>query len=109
MEKIKRKVINWEKTGKRLRTLRERNMAFIRYACFICHYDEGNCDGECENCDFDKDLDRSITRDELAKVFGTTATVINNWESGNTPVPLEDLFLYCQITDKKLDDILVFE
>lgn len=109
MEKIKRKVINREKTGGRLRTLRERNIALIRYACFICHYDEGNCDGECENCDFDKDLDRSITREELAKVFGTTPTVINNWESGATTVPLEDLFLYCQITNKKLDDIIVFE
>ena len=102
MELIERRLIDWVKTGKKLRTLRERNLKLIRYACFVCHYEDGNCDGECENCDFDKDLDRSITREELAKVFDTTATVINNWESGNTPIPLEDLMFYAKICDKEI-------
>ena len=108
MKVIERKVIDWVKTGKRLRTLRERNINLIRYTCYLCHYNQGNCDGECENCDFDKDLDRSITREELAKAFGTTATVINNWEAGNTPVPIEDLILYGQISGKDIAELIVF-
>lgn len=108
MDLIEREIIDWSKTGKRLRTLRERNLSLIRYTCFVCHYKEENCDGKCESCDFDKDLDRSITRDELAKVFGVTATIINNWEMGNTPVPLDDLLFYCQIAKQELREIIVF-
>jgi hypothetical protein len=109
MEKIERKFVDWVRTGKKLQTLREYNVDFIRYACYVCHYDQANCDGECGSCNFDGDLDRRITREELAKVFSTTATVINNWEDGRTPVPLEDLLLYCRISNKKLEDIIVFE
>lgn len=108
MEKINRRYIDWEKTGMNLRELRERNDPLIRYACFICHYNEGNCDGECERCRYSKGLDPQITRKELARVFNTTETVILNWERGTTPVPLDDIFYYCQIAKMTLDEILVY-
>ena len=108
MKKIERKNIDWEKTGKRLRVLREHDVQFMRYACFICHFNEGNCDGKCEKCALGGDLDSRITREELAKVFDTTAIVITNWEGGKTAVPLEDLLLYCQISGKELNELIVF-
>ncbi len=109
MEKIKKKSIDWEETGKNLQRLRERNFELTRYACFICHYDEADCDGECETCSFEKDLDRRITREELAKVFEVTDAVINNWETGRTAIPLEELYMYCEIIGKPFEEILVFK
>ena len=101
--------MDWEKTGKRLQALRERNIDLIRYTCFVCHFNQANCDGNCEECDFDKDLDTRITREELSQVFNVGEAVINNWETGRTPIPLEELFLYCEITNKRMDEIIAFE
>ena len=108
MESIVRKYINWKKTGKKLKALREHNLQLIRYACYVCHFDVANCDGNCETCNFDVSLDNRITRKELAKVFDTGESVIVNWENGDTPVPLDDLFLYCQISGKELKDIIAY-
>lgn len=107
MKEILRKNINWEKTGKKIQKLREHNLKMSRYACYACHFNEGNCAGECEICGFEKDLDNRIIREELAKVFGTSSSVIGNWETGRTPVPIEDL-LYCQITGESLEGVIVF-
>lgn len=109
MKKIERRTIDWVKTGKRLQMLREHDIDFIRYACFACHFNEGNCSGECENCGFDKDLDHKITREELAMIFSVTDAVVNNWETGRTAVPLEELYLYCDISNKTLEELVVFE
>lgn len=107
MEEIRRKYIDWVRTGKKLRFLRTNNVNLRRYVCWFTRYDEGNCSGECESCDFE--MDESISRLELAKAFTTTENVIFNWERGITSPELEDLLLYAEICGITLEDIIVFD
>ncbi len=111
MEVICRKNINWKKTAKMLRLLRNDNLRLRRYVCMIHTMNkltERDCDcSNCEECLFE--LDNSISQNELAYVFNVTESVIANWENGRSIPSLEDLMFYCQICGKTLDDIIVFE
>lgn len=101
-----RKRIDWLKTGKNLQLLRIDNLALRRYVCRSRNYGKGDCSGACENCRFD--MDNSISRAELAEVFAVSESVIFNWESGKTPVPLEDMYFYCEIAGVELREVVVF-
>ncbi len=107
MEKIVKKLINWEKTGRNLKFLRQGNMDLRRYVCRVLKYDDNDCDGACESCNYK--VDDSISQRELAEVFNVTDNVICNWESGKTVVGLEDLLYYCRIAKVDLFDLLVLE
>jgi len=107
MKKIERKVVDWRKTGIRLMRLRTNDMRLRRYVCWSLKYDRGECSGECGTCEYD--IDASISRAELAEVLCTSESVVFNWEKGKTPVGIEDLFMYSDITGIPLDEILVYE
>ena len=107
MKKVERKNVDCVKTGNRLMALRTSNLALRRYVCWSLRYDLGECSVECASCEFE--MDRSISRTELADVLSTTENVVFNWESGKTPVPLEDLLLYTGISSVPLEDIVVLE
>ena len=106
MKEIRRKYIDWDKTGKRLRNLRTGNTSLRRYVCWALRFDEGNCSGDCGNCEYE--MDSSISRNELATVFQTTESVIFNWENGKTSPELEDLIMYAEICGVRLEDIIVY-
>lgn len=109
--KTVRKFIDWEATGNKLFRLRSDNANLRRYVCSMLKKSTFKCNnntGNCYACD-DRYMDKSISRPELAAVFGVGESVINNWESGKTPVGVEDLLFYCQIAQVKMDEILVFK
>ena len=104
-----RKFIDWEATGNKLYRLRSDNANLRRFVCSSLRKGSDKCNNgldDCENCT-DKYMDRSISRTELAQVFGVSESVINNWESGKTEVGIEDLLFYCQIARVSLDAVLV--
>lgn len=107
MKKIERRVIDWRKTGIRLRRLRTNDMRLRKYVCWSLKYDLGECSGECDACEYD--VDASISRAELAEVLSTSESVIFNWENGKTPIGIEDLYMYSDITGRPLDEIVVYE
>ena len=107
MKKIERKIINWKKTGIRLQRLRTNDMRLRRYVCWSLRYEDGECSGECDVCEYD--IDASISRAELARVLCTSESVVFNWEKGKTPVGIEDLYMYSEITGRSIDEILVYE
>lgn len=107
MQKLTRMRIDWKKTGIRLKNLRDHNPELQRYACWFNHADHERCDKNCERCDLD--MDRNVSRAELAAVFQVTESVIANWESGRTSPELEDLFFYAALCHLTLEDILVTE
>ena len=106
MQEIKRKCIDWVKTGKRLLNLRTGNTSLRRYVCWRLKYDEGNCSGDCRNCEYE--MDASISRKELADVFQTTENVVFNWENGKTSPEIEDLLLYAEICGITMEQIIVY-
>ena len=95
MEKIVRRTIDWEKTGRNLQILRMDNLTLRRQVCFELNFEKGECEGNCSACRFD--MDASISRAELAAVFHTS------------DIDLEDMLLYCRISGVALEDILVYE
>ncbi len=101
-----RKCIDWTKTGKNLQLLRRDNIALRRFVCRTLNLDKGDCDGMCETCRYE--MDNSISRVELSRIFLVSESVIFNWESGKTPVSLEDMLCYCRIANVRLDDVVVF-
>ena len=107
MNSIKRKYIDWKKTGTRLRNLRNHNLELRRFVCKSLNYNKGECSGECKACEYE--MDNAISRVELATVFNTSESVIFNWENGKTPISIEDLLYYCQICGVEPFDVLVFE
>lgn len=106
MKNIKRKYIDWSKTGKNLKLLRDDNVNLRREACRVNNLHKADCSGECESCKYD--MDSNISRKELAALFGVSDNVIYSWETGRTPIGLEDLLFYCQIAKVKPEDIIVF-
>ncbi len=107
--KIVRSFIDWEATGNKLFRLRSDNPHLRKYVCSVLKKDTDKCkgDGNCENCK-DMYVDKSISRPELAEVFGVGESVINNWETGRTQIGIEDLLFYCQIAQVEIEDILIF-
>ena len=106
METIKRQTVDWTKTGKNLQLLRNDNVNLRRCACRANNLKKENCDGDCETCKYD--MDSNISRKELAVLFGVSDNVIYSWETGRTPIGLEDLLFYCKIARVKLEEIVVF-
>lgn len=108
--RVLRKFIDWEATGNKLFRLRSDNAHLRRYVCSMLKRNTSKCNsktGDCETCE-DKYMDKNISRSELAKVFGVSDSVINNWETGRTEIGIEDLLFYCQIAQVELQDILVY-
>lgn len=106
--KPSRQFVDWFKTGKNLQLLRIDNINLRREACRLKYLNEDECrgNGDCGDCRFE--MDNSISRKELAALFGVSDNVIYSWETGRTPIGLEDLLFYCQIAQVKLEDIVVF-
>ncbi|MBR6071809.1 MAG: helix-turn-helix transcriptional regulator [Acholeplasmatales bacterium] len=120
MELFNRPVINWIKTGERLALLRYDNNNLRRYVCFYNKKlnEEKSLDTlrpkytcffnyDCLNCN--EEMDKSISVQELANVFGKTRDVITNWETGKTMPDIEDLLLYSKITGLDINDIVIFD
>lgn len=106
MKTIHRNFIDCEKTGKNLQLLRENNIELRRFVCNALKHDYVECGGECETCRFE--MDNHISRKELADVFGVSESKIFNWENGKTPVTLEDMLFYSQISGEDLSELLIF-
>ena len=106
MKEISRKNIDWEKTGIRLRDLRDHDLNLRRYVCWYFKFGVANCSGDCMNCIYE--MDKNVSRTELSMVFAVTESVLFNWETGKTPPELEDLLLYADICGLTLDEIIVF-
>ena len=104
--KIKRKFIDWKKTGRNLQLLREDNIELRREVCRVLKHDKGECSGECSYCVYE--MDNHISRKELSEVFGVSDSVIFNWENGKTVVDYENLLFYSQLAQLPLDDIVIF-
>ncbi|MCM1043055.1 MAG: helix-turn-helix domain-containing protein [Corallococcus sp.] len=108
---VKRRVIDWQKTGLKLKLLRCDNLNLRRYVCrqlslglkmrHICKAEN------CENCIFE--VDNQISQAELAEVMNVSDSIITNWENGRTPPELEDLLFYADICKIDLFDIIVFK
>ncbi len=108
MEQIERKYVDWDKTAKNLKLLRQDNIALRRYVCRAIRMDNAECDGaDCAKCKYD--MDSSISRAELAKVFSVTESIVFNWESGKTIPTLDDLMFYAQVCGLDLFDVVVFQ
>ncbi len=103
---LTRRNIDWAKTGKVLELLRADNLALRRFVCRFHNAGKGDCGGNCANCRFE--MDSNISRKELADVFNVSESVVANWESAKTPVPMEDLLFYSDIAGVDLFDLLVF-
>lgn len=109
MEHVKRKLIDWEKTGKNLKLLRNDNLNLRRYVCreLNARNKELGCKGaDCAICKFE--MDNSISQAELAQVFHVTESRIVNWENSKSKPALEDLIFYSQICGIGLFDVIVF-
>ena len=99
--------IDWPKTAQNLKLLRNDNLNLRQYVCHALKFDEANCSGECEKCKFD--MDSSISQIELAQVFGVSAGVIANWETGRTTPSFEELIFYSEICGLGLTQVVVFK
>ena len=106
MPTFTRKFIDWDKTGYNLEQLRLTNPALRKKSCRSRIFEAGECEGDCDRCRFE--MDNSISRAELAQIFGVSEHVIYSWERGRTPVGVEDLLFYCDVAEVALSDILVF-
>ena len=100
------KYIDWTKTAQNLKLLRNDNINLRKYVCHALKYDDANCSGACETCKFD--MDASISQNELAEVFGVSASVIANWETGRTVPSIEELIFYSEICEIGLSEVVVF-
>lgn len=113
MEQICGKSINWVRTGKNLEFLRRHNVKLIKKVCAYCRSQEDSktyCEGgsKCETCTFD--MDNHISRSELARaVVGWSDSQVANWEAARSVISIEDLYVYCQLCEINLEDILVFD
>ena len=111
MEKYTAKSINWVKTGKKLEYLRRHNINLIKKVCAYCRSQENSkyyCVGgdKCKNCTFD--MDNHISRNELASaVAGWSDSQVANWEDARSIISIEDLYVYCDLCELTLEDIIV--
>lgn len=106
MKQLNRQYIDWAKTAKNLKLLRQDNINLRRYVCSQLNFDKGDCDGLCETCKFD--MDHSISQAELAKVFNVSESMVVNWENSKSRPQLDDLIFYSQICGIDLYDVIVF-
>lgn len=107
MERIERKIVDWQKTAKNLKLLRNDNIELRRYVCFVLRTKRNDCEGKtCDTCRFD--MDNCISQSELAEVFNVSESMVANWENARSQPSIEDLLFYAQICKLTLDDLLVF-
>lgn len=109
MERIKRKVIDWDKTSKNLKLLRNDNINLRKYVCRELNFKKKKygCDGtDCDTCRFD--MDNSISQAELAQVFHINENRIVNWENNRSKPTIEDLIFYSQICGIDLYEVIIF-
>lgn len=106
MTKVKKKFIDWDKTAKNLKLLRNDNLDLRRYVCSELNYGKSDCSGDCDNCKFE--MDHNISQTELAKVFRVSESMVANWENGKSRPSLDDLIFYSDICKIGLYDIIVF-
>ncbi|MDE7379711.1 MAG: helix-turn-helix domain-containing protein [Clostridia bacterium] len=106
MATVKRKFIDWEKTAKNLKLLRQDNINLRRFVCGELNRDKGNCAGVCEACRFE--MDHSISQLEISKVFNVSESMIVNWENNKSRPQLDDLIFYSQICGIDLYDVIIF-
>lgn len=99
--------IDWDKTAQNLKLLRGDNLQLRKFVCKALRFEEAECSGECESCKFD--MDNSISQTELAEVFGVSAGVIANWETGRTYPDLNDLLFYAYICNIPLSKVVVLK
>lgn len=111
MQKLVGKSIDWVRTGKQLEYLRRHNINLIKKVCAYCRSQEDAktyCEGgeKCKTCTYD--MDNHISRNELASaVAGWSDSQVANWEDARSIISIEDLYIYCQLCDLTLEDILV--
>lgn len=103
---IRRKVIDWVRTGKNLELLRNDNIELRRSVCGALRQARGECSGDCAKCKYE--MDNNISRKELSEVFGVSDSVIYNWENGKTVVAYDDLLFYAQLAKIDINEIVVF-
>ena len=120
VELKKKNEIDWVATGENLARLRTENIALRRYACLcntvfgtrntLAQWDEDKtpCDMNCRECRVEN-MDKNISRRELGNVFDVSENLINNWETGVSRPPLDDLLFYCELAGVELADVLVFK
>ena len=108
MEKIERKFVDWNKTSKNLRLLRNDNLNLRRYVCFVLRTKREECEGRnCETCRFD--MDNSISQSELAQVFNVSESIVANWETGRSLPSVDDLLFYAEICKISFDEVIVYQ
>lgn len=106
MANLTRKCIDWTKTARKLKLLRERNERLRLNVCRALNLHKGNCKGDCDACSLE--MDNHISQSELASVFGYSASIIANWENGKSKPSIEDLIFYSQLCGLELFDVLIF-
>lgn len=110
MEEIKLRQIDWEKTGYKLKLLRNDNLNLRRYVCWWLsknQFDDRHLcyDYKCEDCLFE--MDQNISQVELGAVMNTGS--VANWETGRTPIDVENLMFYCKLCGVEAEDIIVYK
>lgn len=106
MDNLRRRYIDWEKTGRNLEELRLRNPRLRRNVCSVLRRGSGDCSGDCEGCRYE--IDNHISRKELAEVFNVSENVVFNWETGRSNVQYDDLLFYAQLAESEVDEIVAF-
>ena len=101
------KTIDWGKTLKHLKLLREGNVSLKKYCCKALHLKEANCSGECDTCKYD--MDNHISQQELAEVMKVDKSRLINLENGKCILRIEELLFYCEACNLPIEEILVFE
>lgn len=105
-ENIQRQYIDWAKTAKNLKLLRQDNINLRRYVCSRLYYGKRDCVVDCAECKFD--MDHSISQAELAKIFNVSESMVVNWENNKSRPQLDDLIFYSQICEIDLYEVIVF-
>ncbi len=106
MEEIRRQFVDWGRTAKNLKLLRQDNINLRRYVCSRLYYGKRDCAENCADCKFD--MDHSISQAELAKVFNVSESMVVNWENSKSRPQLDDLIFYSKICGIDLYDVIVF-
>ena len=106
MKHIQRQYIDWVKTAKNLKLLRQDNINLRRYVCSQLYYGKRDCAVDCAKCKFG--MDHSISQAELAKVFNVSESMVVNWEKNKSRPHLDDIIFYSQICQIDLYDVIVF-
>ncbi|MCX4362173.1 MAG: helix-turn-helix transcriptional regulator [Clostridia bacterium] len=112
MQQFSGRYIDWIKTGKNLEYLRRHNLKLIKKVCAFCRSQENSktyCEGgaKCDTCTFE--MDNHISRNELASaVVGWSEAQVANWEDARSIISIEDLYVYCQLCEVNLEDIIMF-